>query len=59
MVVTELVAEEDYAHPGGRRRLNAAGYQAAAITTKRLAEKVDALLEKRWDRHAGQFERRG
>lgn len=53
--ISELVAENGLEPPQGRRRLNAAGLQAVDLTAERIAEKVDELLGKQWDRRAGTF----
>lgn len=53
--ISELVAENGLEPPQGRRRLNAAGLQAVDLTAERIADQVDILLEKRWDRRAGEF----
>jgi hypothetical protein len=45
-VVTEIVAENGLEAPAGARRLNAA---------QRIAETVDVLLGKRWNRRTGGF----
>jgi hypothetical protein len=55
ILVSELVAENGLEPPQGRRRLNAAGLQAVDLTAERIAERVDKLLGKRWDRRAGTF----
>ena len=57
ILVSELVAENGLEPPQGRRRLNAAGLQAVDLTAERIAERVDELLGKRWDRRAGTFAR--
>ncbi len=46
LVVNELVAEGGLARPEGRRRLNAAGQKAVAVTAERLAALVDQALGK-------------
>ncbi len=55
LMVRDLVAENGIEQPEGRRRLNAAGLQAVDLTAERIAESVDELLGKRWDRRAGTF----
>jgi hypothetical protein len=45
-VVNELVAECGLERPEGRRRLNAAGQRAVAVTAERLAALVDQALGK-------------
>ena len=46
VVVNELVTEFGLERPEGRRRLNAGGRQAVAITAERLASLVDQVLGK-------------
>ncbi len=46
LVVNELVAEGGLERPEGRRRLNAAGKKAVAVTAERLAALVDQALGK-------------
>src|SRR5512143_2785801 len=55
VVVTDLVAERGLGKPQGARRLNEAGLQAVDTAALRLAELVDDLLGKRWDRRLGNF----
>lgn len=55
VVVSELVAEKGLAQPQGRRRLDEAGLDAVDATAQRIAELVDELLAKPWDRHEGSF----
>jgi uncharacterized metal-binding protein len=55
VVVTDLVAERGLGKPEGARRLNEAGTQAADAVALKVAELVDDLLGRRWDRHAGNF----
>lgn len=55
VVVTELLAERGLDRPEGLRHLNATGLQAVAATAQHVAELVDDLLRKRWDRRAGEF----
>jgi uncharacterized metal-binding protein len=54
-VVADLVAECRLGKPEGSRRLNEAGRQAVDVTAERVAEQVDVLLERRWNRRAGAF----
>lgn len=56
VVVSDLVEELGLEQPAGRRRLNEAGQQAVTRTAERVAQAVDALLERRWSRRRGQFE---
>jgi uncharacterized metal-binding protein len=55
ILVTEVIAERGLAQPEGKRRLNAAGLQAVEATAHKVAEMVDDLLGRRWDRRAGEF----
>ena len=55
VMVRDLIAENGLDQPEGRRRLNAAGLQAVDVTAERIADPVDELLDKRWDRRAGTF----
>ncbi len=55
IVVTDIVAELGLAKPEGRSKLNEAGLQAVDATSEKVAEVVDDLLGKHWDRRAGEF----
>ena len=55
LVVTDLLAEKSLEKPQGCRHLNQAGLQAVDLTATRMAELVDELLDKRWNRRAGEF----
>ena len=55
LVVSDLVAENGLEKPQGCRRLNEAGLQAVDLTADRIADLVDELLDKRWNRRAGEF----
>ena len=55
VVVSDLVAEHGLGQPEGRRHLNDSGRQAVEVTAARVAELVDELLGRRWDRRAGDF----
>ncbi len=55
IVVSELVAEHGLEPVKGSRTLNAAGMQAVGLTANQIAGKVDELLGKSWNRHAGDF----
>jgi uncharacterized metal-binding protein len=57
MVVSDFVAEQGLEPPAGRRALNPAGMRAVEGIAAQVAAKVDELLGKAWDRHAGQFDR--
>jgi uncharacterized metal-binding protein len=55
IVVTDLVAELGLHQPEGKSRLNDAGMQVVDATAEKVADIVDELLGKRWDRRAGEF----
>ena len=55
LVVSDLVAEIGLEKPQGCRCLNEAGQQAVGLTADRIADLVDELLDKRWNRRAGEF----
>ena len=55
LVLTDFLVERGLGKLEGRRRLNAAGLQAVEATAHHIAEVVDDLLGKRWDRGAGEF----
>jgi len=55
LVVSDLVAENGLEQPQGCRRLNEAGTQAVELTAGRVADLVDELLGKRWNRRSGEF----
>ncbi len=55
LLVTELVAEAGLGQPEGAHRLNAAGRQAVDLTAERVTQRIDELLEKRWNRRSGTF----
>jgi uncharacterized metal-binding protein len=56
ITVTDLVAEHGLDKPEGKRRLNASGQQAVEMTARQVAELVDELLQKHWDRTTGAVE---
>jgi hypothetical protein len=56
LVVTELVAKCGLGKPEGKRHLNEPGQQAVDATAGQLAELVDGLLQKCWNRTAGAIE---
>jgi uncharacterized metal-binding protein len=53
LVVSELVAENGLERPQGCRHLNRAGRQAVDLTAGRMADLVDELLDKGWNRRTG------
>jgi hypothetical protein len=56
IVVTELVTEHGLGKPEGKRHLNEAGKQAVDATAAQMAELVDELLHKHWNRTTGSVE---
>src|SRR5512136_2454077 len=56
IVVTELVSELGMDKPEGKRRLNEAGKQAVDASAARMADLVDGLLQKHWNRTVGAVE---
>jgi uncharacterized metal-binding protein len=59
IVVTELVAERGLGKPEGKRRLNEAGKQVVDATAAQMANLVDELLHKHWNRTVGAAEETG
>ncbi|OGO64433.1 MAG: hypothetical protein A2030_00615 [Chloroflexi bacterium RBG_19FT_COMBO_50_10] len=55
IMVQDLVEDNKLDQPQGRRRLNAAGLQAVDITADRIANTVDELLGKQWNRKLGEL----
>jgi len=55
ILVTDVVAEHDLGQPIGKSKLNDAGLQAVDATAGKVADLVDELLGKHWDRRAGEF----
>ncbi len=55
IVVTDFAAERGLGKPEGARRLNEAGLEAVDAAAQHMAELVDDLLGKRWDRRLGEF----
>jgi uncharacterized metal-binding protein len=55
IIVRDVGVENGIGKPENPRRLNAAGMQAVEATARQLAETVDELLGKAWDRRAGSF----
>ncbi len=53
--VRDLIDENKLDQPEGKRRLNAAGLLAVDITAKSIAEAVDELLGKQWNRRQGEL----
>lgn len=59
IVVTELIAERGLGKPEGKRRLNEAGKQAVDASAAQMADLVDELLQKHWNRTVGAVEETG
>ena len=55
IVVRDLMKEHGIEPLVGARRLSPAGRQAVEVTADHMAEQVDELLGKRWNRRAGEF----
>lgn len=55
LVVSDQVTENSLEKPHGCRRLDEAGKQAVDLTADRIAGLVDELLDKHWNRRAGEF----
>jgi uncharacterized metal-binding protein len=55
VVVSELVAEAGLGQPAGLRRLDDAGQRAVDVSSARVAELVDSLLDRQWNRRTGAF----
>lgn len=55
VVVRDMVIENDLDQPEGKRCLNTAGLQAVDVTAERISVLVDELIEKHWDRRAGEM----
>ncbi len=56
VVVSELVSEIGLEQPHGCRKLDQAGLQAVEMTAARVADRVDPLLDQRWNRRSGELE---
>lgn len=55
IMVREVIASNGIGRIENPRRLNTAGMQAVEATARLMAETVDELLGKAWDRRAGSF----
>lgn len=55
VVITGLVAEHGLEPLSGLRQLNPSGERAVELAAEQVAEQVDALLGKAWNRREGQF----
>ncbi len=56
IMVGDVIAENGFEIPEGRRHLNDAGVQAVDATADKMAAMVDELLGKHWNRTAGAFD---
>ena len=55
IMVRDVIKGNGLGKPENPRRLNAAGLQAVEATARRMAQSVDELLGRAWDRRAGTF----
>ena len=55
LVVSELVQQKGLEQPEGLRRLNKAGMQAVDLLAEHIANQVDQILGRQWNRRAGEF----
>ena len=55
IMVRDVIEENKLDLPQGKRCLNAAGQQAVDITAERIANTVDELLGKKWNRKMGEL----
>jgi len=55
VVISELIDQNGLPQPVGLRRLDEAGRQIVNFSAERVANLVDGLLDKKWNRHAGEF----
>jgi len=55
LVVRDLVQQKGLEQPEGLRRLNKAGLQAVDLLAEHIANQVDQILGRQWDRSAGEF----
>lgn len=55
LVVSELVQQNNLEQPEGPRRLNDAGLQAVELLAEQIANQVDDLLGRSWNRRLGEF----
>jgi hypothetical protein len=55
ILVTDIVAEYGLDQPKGKSKLNDAGLQAVEATANKVTDLVDKILDKHWDRRAGEF----
>ncbi len=55
VVVSELIHQNSLPQPRGRRKLDEAGRYIVNFSAEHVANLVDDLLDKRWNRQAGKF----
>ncbi len=55
LVVSELVQQKGLERPRGLRRLNEAGTQVVELLAEQIADQVDLIIGRQWDRHKGEF----
>lgn len=55
IMVRDLIHENQLDQPQGQRRLNTAGVRAVDITAEKIANTVDELLGKQWNRKLGEL----
>ena len=55
IMVRDVIEENELDPTQGKRHLNAAGQQAVDITAERIANTVDELLGKKWNRKMGEL----
>jgi uncharacterized metal-binding protein len=59
IMVRDVIIENGFGKPEGRRHLNESGVQAVDATAEKIAALVDELLGKHWNRSASAFEEIG
>lgn len=55
VVISELIDQNGFPQPFGMRQLDEAGRQIVNFSAEQVANLVDILLDKRWNRHEGEF----
>jgi len=55
LVVSEVVQQKGLEQPEGLRKLNDAGRQAVDALAEQIANQVDQMLGRQWDRRKGEF----
>jgi uncharacterized metal-binding protein len=56
LVVSELIKQKGLEQPCGLRKLNQAGLQVVEVLADQIAQQVDQILDRPWDRRKGEFE---